>query len=767
MILPHTSEVNQQVQLAGGWRVWALPRHSQTPLESAPPDSAINVPPCAHLQPALFPERPFWGAHLRALNEQDWLYHQTFRTPVKHFQRARLICEGIDYFASVWLNGVFLADHEGHFAPFSMDVTRILRHDTDNALRIRVSSPWDNRTPKGTYPIDHVLRGLVKGLYEHGEGLIPPDVNPIGIWRPVWLAFDDGVSVERALIQGGSDGSVRLQLLIENATDYSWDGTLAIEIDAENHTGPGAVLSRALRLPHGTHTIEQVLQIPDPRLWWPWDQGEPSLYRLRVALSTPHGHIISQREEIFGLRKVELDRSRQRFTYRVNDRPVFVRGTSYIPGIYLSACDRASICNDIELARQANLNLLRAHVHVSPPEFYDLCDRKGMLVWQDFELNWTHDPSPAFEARALCLQREMIELLYNHPSIITWACHNEPTMLFTRRENLEEHPDPALYAEAKQQDPSRPVFLCSGQMEDDWQRSGDSHSYLGALWSRRYTDIYRRRVKLNTEFGFEAPAAPETLQAHPDVWERLKHLEGVIEPLWEYQAELTQYHIEHFRRLRAESCAGYIHFWLADLVPQVGCGILDSHRRAKGGYDAVRRASAPLQIALEHDGRRPHALWVFNDTPQPYADCIAEWHIYDTQAALVHQGRMECRVAANASQRLIRAEWPISPAACEQVILTLKTRDGTQLACNRYAHPFRPTPRPRGYPWKFDPYLACKVFDRPDAPSLADVGSGGGLRLIPLAWRENIAEWILRQRLPIWLLSGIARFVRLFGQGNG
>ena len=209
------------------------------------------------------------------------------------------------------------------------------------------------------------------------------------------------------------------------------------------------------------------------------------------ACSISDGQVVGAKQECFGVRTVRLERSPERFTYWLNERPVFIRGTSYMPALYLSQCDEHALAHDLALARDANLNLLRLHVHVSPPEVYDLCDRAGMLIWQDFELNWVHDPSPEFEARAVEMQRGMIDLLGNHPSIITWACHNEPTMVFARRANLERHPDPALYADAWQHDPTRPVFLCSGQLEDDWRRSGDAHTYYGAIWTRNYTDVYR------------------------------------------------------------------------------------------------------------------------------------------------------------------------------------------------------------------------------------------------------------------------------------
>ena len=382
-----------------------------------------------------------------------------------------------------------------------------------------------------------------------------------------------------------------------------------------------------------------------------------------------------------------------------------------------------------------------------------------MLIWQDFELNWIHDSSPEFEQRARLLQHEMIDMLGNHPSLITWACHNEPTMVFAQRHNLECHPDPMLYEDAKQQDPTRPVFLCSGQLETDWRRSGDTHSYYGAIWSCRYTDVYTHQTRLNTEFGFELPAALDTLRAYPEVWERLQHLEGQIDTLWAYQAALIQYQVEHFRRLRASCCAGYIHFWLVDLVPQVGCGVLDACRVPKGGYEALRRASQPILIALEHDGSKPIALWLFNDTQYAYDDALVHWQIADFEGVQLLEGEIKWDVKANTSQQITLVRWLVSPAACAQITLQLRDESGELLCENEYKQPFCPQLRPDGYPWKFDPYLGTKVFNRRAAASLADQNIGTLLTCIPLGIRETFAEWILRQHLPNRLLSGIARIV--------
>jgi beta-mannosidase len=748
---------SRRLQLSGGWQVHPISLGSEVSPERISFSDDFVVPDAAHLQPTLYPDNPFWGEHLRAINEQAWIYRRTFTVPDIPYRRARLHFEGVDYFASVWLNGCWLGRHEGHFAPFSFDITRALRPDQDNTLVVRVSAPWDIPNPNGSYPSDHVLRGLVKGLYEHGEGVIPPDVNPVGIWRPVYLLFDQGISIDRIRIRTGTDGNVALRLTITNATNAVWNGTLHLDIAPENHQGSGTSVQFSLRLPTGTHDTEYTLRVCDPGLWWPWDQGEPHLYRLTARLREPAGRILSTQTETFGFRNVHLERTPQRLTYFINEHPVFVRGSSYIPALYLSQCNQDSLAHDLHLARDANLNLLRVHVHVAPPELYDLCDRMGMLVWQDFELNWIHDPSPEFEVRARSLQQDMIESLYNHPSIITWSCHNEPTMIFARRDNLEKHPDPALYTDALEQDPTRPVFLCSGQMEHDWRRCGDEHTYYGAIWTARYTDVYRHHSRLNTEFGFEAPAHRSTLQAYPACWERLQHLDGQIETLWAYQAELIRFHIEYYRRLRADGCAGYIHFWLVDLVPQVGCGVLDSNRQPKGGYDALRRASQPLQVALEHDGRRIYALWVFNDTPKSYPRLRVCWTVHDADGHLVCQDQMLFDVSANASQRVMEIHW--LPEQCAHVDLALQNMSGDILASNHYDFPLSPMTRPPGYPWKFDPYLGVKVFNRPDAPSLADQTTHPIAKLVPLAIREKAAEWVLRQRLPPWLVQLIAQLI--------
>ncbi|HVO42527.1 MAG TPA: hypothetical protein VMT34_07885, partial [Aggregatilineales bacterium] len=369
--LPDVGSV--RVRLGGEWQVISVPLDDDSPVDALSFDAAVAVAECGHLQPILYPRQPYWGGHLRAINQRAWIYRRFFRMPDAKSRRARLRFEGVDYFATAWLNGERLGQHEGHFAPFTFDVTPLLRDE--NTLLVRVSAPWDSPNPSGTYPIDHVIRGLIKGLYEHGEGVIPPDVNPIGIWRPAWLILDDGIRLDRVRIRAEMDGTVDLNLLAANATDALWQGTLSLKIEPETHDGPGATLSLPVALKPGEQPVEVTLHVPEPRLWWPWDHGCPDLYRLTAQLKDDRGKVYSTVGESFGLRRVRLERSPDRFVFRINDRPLFVRGTAYIPALYLSQCSEDTVARDLESVRDLHLNLLRVHVHVSPPFVYDLCDR--------------------------------------------------------------------------------------------------------------------------------------------------------------------------------------------------------------------------------------------------------------------------------------------------------------------------------------------------------------------------------------------------------
>jgi len=673
---------------------------------------------------------------VRRINDSAWWYRTHFAMPGNASGNGwQLVFEAVDYRAEVWCNGRRLGEHEGNFGSFRFDITDLIQ--PENELIVKVTAPWDLIRRKGLTFVDQVCRSMVKGLYEHGDGLIPPDVNPIGIWRPVWLEAHADVTIERvpftvARVEYDGSAQLILRLHVDNRRSKPFSGLLHLYLAGETFKRVRADDNVPVEVPPGEHVVEQVVRISDPHWWWPWDMGHPDLYRLRCTLYDNDGQRLDAHEQVLGIRQVRLLRSRETMHFQINKIPFYVRGTTYMGGLYLSQLTPEQIEDDLDRVQECGLNLIRVHVHVAPLELYAACDRRGVLIWQDFELNWVHDFSPEFEERAVRVLREMIESLENHPSIITWCCHNEPTALSFQDRNLTQHPDPRLYSEALALDPSRPVFLCSGRREEDWLHSGDTHAYIGGAHGGHYLDVYGKRSRLVSEFGCEAPLNLETLDETPPLVEPLAHLRERILDIQAYQAALLKYQIEWYRRTRWDPCGGYIQFTLVDLYPQVGCGVLDAKRRPKAAYQALKSASQPVHVLMEYRASGPVALWVVNDLSRPLLRCMVEWRVSDEQGQVVTRGSAQTDVPAQRAHRVTLLTWRLELEQRYTVSLRL-LQQRQVLDENRYDDPFHPLPRPKGYPWLFDPKIGMRCYGGRHAKS--------SLRVLN-TWYGRLATWL-------------------------
>jgi hypothetical protein len=130
------------------------------------------------------------------------------------------------------------------------------------------------------------------------------------------------------------------------------------------------------------------------------------------------------------------------------------------------------------------------------------------------------------------------------------------------------------------------------------------------------------------------------------------------------------------------------------------------------------------------------------------------------------EGNVAFDIQANSSQPVMVVAWNLPPEDCSDIELSICSADGQVLASNVYHHPFKPMLRPGGYPWKFDPVLGVKVFDKPGASSLADQSSSPLIKWVPLGMREKIAEWALRQHFPPRFLSFVARVAAILDGTN-
>lgn len=552
-----------------------------------------------------FPTPGQWHTHGLLGHEGQALHGLDFEAPTR--SGWPFLCfDGVDYLADVVLNDRPVGSHEGYFQPFALDVSEALRPGP-NALRVTVSSPREEAGPVWPY-----RKQLIKGIFNHH------DCRP-GAWHP-----DAGQTGNT----GGIWGDVRLEwradphLVSVRATTHLVAGraTVVVALTARRRApGQATPLSVVLRdaagavvgATHGELAVGQgratlAFHVEAPELWWSWDFGDQPLYTLEVRLGDDH------LAQPLGFRTIAEEGG----IWRLNGQRVFLRGTNIIPAQWLSTYTTAQIAEDVRLMVAAGINIVRVHAHVTRPEFYAACDRAGLMVWQDFALQWSYSESAAFAANASQQIGEMVRQLRAHPAIVAWCCHNEPV-------GQEATLDPLLVAAVQAEDGSRVLRSHSDFRE---------HPYPGWYYGDRASFEALPGAPLVTEFGAQALPSEETLATFlapealwPPDWERWAYHDFQYEQtVWiagiaphdgtggaalgtladfvarsqAYQAAMLEDAIDHYRRARYQPIGGVFQFMFVDGWPAITWSVVDHLRRPKAGYAALKRAFAPVWLSL-------------------------------------------------------------------------------------------------------------------------------------------------------------------------
>jgi hypothetical protein len=463
-----------------------------------------------------------------------WFRYEFDHKPGRDF--STLHFNGVDYFAEVYLNGQFLGKHAGYFEPFSFDVSNTTRTG-ENVLAVRVDSPFEPIGLDGW----HLNKKLIKGILNHhdcrpGGGWDPlgQSYNTGGIWNRVYLEEHGAITMDRLLLWADLESEpaiIHAELSIRNRSRQK-HVMLKMLISPENFTGKPQLSRFPLDVPEGLSIHKFDMSINDVQLWQPWDRGYPHLYR--VTTEMPYRKETISCSSLFGFRSIRVEDG---FRWFVNGKPYFPRGSNYLPSQWLSETlypEAASSKNhpfgggaasvpsqgkkiefypkDVSLAKQANLNFLRVHAHVLPSEFHEACDRAGLLVWQDFALQWGYSDDPEFQAEAERQVEAMVVMLYNHPSIAAWCCHNEsPTNAPWMAGKLGGRFDPAhnreldarLEKAIREKDSKRYIHRDSG--------SGDGHTYPGWYVGHIHDYTNLPAAPFITEYGAQGLPAKENI----------------------------------------------------------------------------------------------------------------------------------------------------------------------------------------------------------------------------------------------------------------
>ena len=395
---------------------------------------AVSIP--NDVQQAVLKDPFGQGPEVVAINKKEWWYTRSFSSPgIAAGQQVRLVFEGVDYFAGVWLNGTLLGNHEGAYTEFEFDITDLLRSGAENYLAVKVTAPW--KVPGRSH------YEFMKGEFEEWWDALPGPgqvVFPLGLHRSVRLELTSAARVSALRVWTvalkETTAEVKSQLRVANRSGAK-RVTAQITIRPENFTGEGLALPPRKILfggEAGTQDLEFTAEIRNAKLWWTWDQGPQNLYRAEAVLSDEAGVALDRYSTIFGIRTLERDAN---LLYRINGRPVFFRGAWYpMSRLYPASTDRWTYEKDLRLARNANMNHLVNYTVVEKDDFYDLADRLGILIFLELPfnqegpidaLNAKYPPRAEFIRWASSEVGQIVRTLANHPSVGVWAAVSEVT----------------------------------------------------------------------------------------------------------------------------------------------------------------------------------------------------------------------------------------------------------------------------------------------------------------------------------------------------
>jgi hypothetical protein len=516
----------------------------------------------------------------------------------------------VDYFATVWLNGQVLGEHEGGYLPFEFDVAPHLRAG-ENELIVRVVDATDDRGRYPDYPFAEVPHGKQSWYWPIG-----------GIWQSVWLEFRPHLHIVRVrLTPAPATATIDLAVTLSAALPEK-ARLVATVFDPAGGEVASAVLDSSGR--------GQAQLTAPPALWSP---EHPNLYTVETALLVAGAEQHTVRATC-GFRTVEARGGR----IFLNGEPIYLRGVldqAYYPETIYTPPSEEFLEDQARKAKALGLNCLRAHIKIEDPRYYDVADRLGLLVWTEIP-NWAL-LTPAADRRGKETFRGMVERDWNHPSIIAWTLINENwgTDLVRNPEHRRWLAD--FYHEAKQIDPTRLIvdnsaccdnFHVAGDLEDfhhyraipDHARQWDEWvaDFAGRqndwVWARDYLSERRPDLPLLvSEFGNWGLPHPDAIReggrdpwwfatghewqfgiVHPHgVRERFAYygLDGVFGTLdefilaaQEHMARSLHYEISTMRL--HPSIAGYVITEFTDVHWECN-GLLTMQRQVKHGLDPI------------------------------------------------------------------------------------------------------------------------------------------------------------------------------------
>ncbi len=647
---------------------------------------------------------------VRWVAESGWEYQSSFTCSSELLAEEQifLVCEGLDTLATVALNGQVLGQAENMFRQYRWEVTPILRlpdaegKPQPNELLITFASPVRYITKKQEIrPLPGVPQAIPGSPYlrkapcQFGWDW-GPQLPTIGIWKDIRL---EGYTAARLAEINLRQDHTAAQLTVEAQVTVERWGDMPLVVAMRITAPDGEVMEKDTAVSTAGKTLVKE-EIPHPQLWWPNGYGAQPLYQVEVSLhnmKSSEATPLDRRKYQIGLRTIELrqdeDRWGRSFVFVVNGVPVFVKGSNWIPAnSFPTRITVEHLDGLIRSAVETHQNMLRVWGggFYEEERFYDLCDRYGILVWQEFIFSCSIYPlnDPEFLGNVRVEAVQNIRRLRHRASLALWCGNNEMEWIWVRGgwkrpelQDLKEAYDRFFHHTLRQwcmaEDPDRPYWPSSPSSDTPFedpngQRQGDTH-YWDVWHGRQPFTAYRAQYpRFMSEFGFQALPPLATIRTYADEqdWNmtsyvmehhqknasgnglmiaqmadnfRLpKDFPSLIYLSLVLQSEGIRYGVEHWRRQR-ERVAGTLYWQLDDCWPVASWSSLDYFGRWKALHYAARRFYAPLMLSVE-DKPTEQGIYVTNDLRKQWEGTV-RWSLETLDGGVLTSGNEQVQAA--------------------------------------------------------------------------------------------------------------------------
>lgn len=466
-----------------------------------------------------------------------WIYKKVFTITkqLKDNDHVSIVFYGLDTYADIYLNDSIIISANNMFIPWEIEInSKILKKR--NELKIIFHPTKKHETEiynRLNYKLPEGSRSITrKAAFQYGWDWAPRYLG-CAIWQNVELhiwqsAHFTNVSYSTKEL---NNAEAKLELNAEIQASENFNGEINL-YDAKNYIR----ISQEIRIKKGTHNYLINFEIDNPQLWWTHNLGTPYLYNLNIDLINQQKLIHTQNINV-GIRKIELvqekDSLGQSFYFKLNNIPVYMKGANYVPqNSFPGSLEKEKYTSLINDVKSANMNMLRVWGGgiYEKDIFYDLCDKEGILVWQDFMFANTMFPYDSLFLENIKKEAKyQTQKLGKHPCIALWCGNNEineawhnwgwsknyskedSTILWDNYKNIFHKILPSIVNEFSIDIPytsSSPLF---GRGNPRSEIEGDNHYWY--VWHDEYDFDWYNKVtgRFMSEFGFQSYPNIETI----------------------------------------------------------------------------------------------------------------------------------------------------------------------------------------------------------------------------------------------------------------